>query len=43
MVSNKVILNIMTSIRLAEEVVKYLSKEAWVQFRRKKSDHHIFG
>ena len=28
MVSNKVILNIMTSIRLAGEVVNYLSKEA---------------
>jgi len=34
MVSNKVILNTMTSIRLAGEVVNYLSKEAWEQFRR---------
>ena len=34
MVSNKVILNSMTSIRLAGEVVNYLSKEAWEQFRR---------
>ena len=33
-VSNKAILNTMTSIRLAGEVVNYLSKEAWVQFRR---------
>jgi hypothetical protein len=29
MISNKAILNIMTSIRLAGEVVNYLSKEAW--------------
>ena len=29
MVSNKVILNSMTSIRLAGEVVNYLSREAW--------------
>jgi hypothetical protein len=29
MVSNKVILNSMTSIRLAGEVVTYLSREAW--------------
>ena len=34
MVSNKVILNSMTSIRLAGEVVNYLSREAWEQFRR---------
>ena len=34
MVSNKIILNTMTSIRLAGEVVNYLSKEAWEQFRR---------
>ena len=34
MVSNKAILNTMTSIRLAGEVVNYLSKEAWVQYRR---------
>ena len=34
MVSNKAILNTMTSIRLAGEVVNYLSKDAWVQFRR---------
>ena len=34
MVSNKVILNTMTSIRLAGEVVNYLSREAWEQFRR---------
>ena len=34
MVSNKVILNTMTSIRLSGEVVNYLSKEAWEQFRR---------
>ena len=34
MVSNKVILNTMTSIRLAGEVVNFLSKEAWEQFRR---------
>ena len=34
MVSNKAILNTMTSIRLAGEVVNYLSKEAWGQFRR---------
>ena len=29
MVSNKVILHSMTSIRLAGEVVNYLSREAW--------------
>jgi hypothetical protein len=29
MISNKAILNTMTSIRLAGEVVNYLSKEAW--------------
>jgi hypothetical protein len=29
MVSNKIILNSMTSIRLAGEVVTYLSREAW--------------
>ena len=29
MISNKVILHTMTSIRLAGEVVNYLSKEAW--------------
>ena len=34
MVSNKVILNTMTSIRLAGEVVNYLSRDAWEQFRR---------
>ena len=34
MISNIVILNTMTSIRLAGEVVNYLSKEAWEQFRR---------
>ena len=34
MVSNKVILNTMTSIRLAGGVVNYLSREAWEQFRR---------
>ena len=34
MVSNKVIVNTMTSIRLAGEVVNYLSREAWEQFRR---------
>jgi hypothetical protein len=34
MISNKVILNTTTSIRLAGEVVNYLSKEAWEQFRR---------
>ena len=34
MISNKVILNMMTKIRLAGEVVNYLSREAWEQFRR---------
>ena len=34
MVSKKVILNTMTSIRLAGEVVNYLSREAWEKFRR---------
>jgi sortase (surface protein transpeptidase) len=34
MVSIKVILNTMTNIRLAGEVVNYLSREAWEQFRR---------
>ena len=34
MISNKAILNTMTSIRLAGEVVNYLSKEAWVQYRK---------
>jgi hypothetical protein len=34
MVSNKAILNTMTSIRLAGEVVNLLSREAWVQYRR---------
>ena len=34
MISNKVILNTMTSIRLAGEVVNYLYKEAWEQLRR---------
>jgi hypothetical protein len=34
MISNKAILNTMTSIRLAEDVVSYLSKEAWELFRR---------
>jgi len=34
MISNKAILNTMTSIRLAGEVVNYLSKEAWIQFRK---------
>jgi len=34
MISNKAILNTMTSIRLAGEVVYYLSKEAWTQFRK---------
>ena len=29
MVSNNIILNSMTSIRLAGEVVNYLSREAW--------------
>ena len=34
-VSNKAILNTMTNIQLAgEKVINYLSKEAWVQFRR---------
>ena len=34
MISNKAILNTMTSIRLAGEVVNYLSKGTWEQFRR---------
>jgi hypothetical protein len=34
MISNKAILNTMTSIRLAGEVVNYLSKKAWTQFRK---------
>ena len=34
MISNKAILHTMTSIRLAGEVVNYLSKSAWEQFRR---------
>ncbi len=34
MISNKAVLNTMTSIRLAGEVVNYLSKEAWEQFRK---------
>jgi hypothetical protein len=34
MISNKVILNTMTGIRLAGEVVNYLAKEAWEQFRK---------
>ncbi len=34
MISNKAILNTMTSIRLAGEVTNFLSKEAWEQFRR---------
>jgi sortase (surface protein transpeptidase) len=34
MVSNRAILNTMTNIRLAGEVINYLSKEAWEQFRR---------
>ncbi len=34
MVSNKVMLNTMTNIRLANDVISHLSKEAWVQFRR---------
>jgi hypothetical protein len=34
MISNKAILNTMTSIRLAGDVVSYFSKEAWEQFRR---------
>ena len=33
-VSNKTILNTMTNIQLAGDVINYLSKEAWVQFRR---------
>ena len=42
MISNKVILNTMTSIRLAGEVVNYLSKEAWEQFRRQNRDSAFF-
>ena len=34
MVSNKAMLNTMTNIRLAGDVISHLSKEAWVQFRR---------
>ena len=34
MISNKAILHTMASIRLAGEVVNYLSKSAWEQFRR---------
>ncbi len=34
MVSNKVILNSMTSIRLAGKVVTYLARDSWEQFRR---------
>ena len=34
MISNKAILNTVTSIRLAGEVVNYLSRSAWEQFRR---------
>ena len=34
MISNKAVLNTMTSIRLAGEVVNNLSKEAWEQFRK---------
>jgi hypothetical protein len=34
MVSNKAMLNTMTNIRLAGDVINHLSKETWVQFRR---------
>ena len=34
MIFNKAILHTMTSIRLAGEVVNYLAKSAWEQFRR---------
>ena len=34
MIPNRAILNTMTSIRLAGEVVTYLAKGAWEQFRR---------
>jgi hypothetical protein len=34
MISNKAILNTIITIRLAGEVVDYLSREAWEQFRR---------
>ena len=33
-VPNVVILNTMTNIRLASEVIHYLSREAWSEFRR---------
>ena len=33
MISNKAILHTMTSIRFADEVVNYLFKSAWEQFR----------
>ena len=34
MIPNRAILHTMTSIRLASEVVNYLSRDAWEQFRR---------
>jgi hypothetical protein len=34
MIPNRAILHTMTSIRLAGEVVNYLSKEAWEQYRK---------
>jgi hypothetical protein len=33
-IPNTVILNTMTNIRLAGEVIYYLSREAWTEFRR---------
>ena len=33
-IPNTVILNTMTNIRLAGEVIYYLSREAWTEYRR---------
>jgi hypothetical protein len=33
-ISNAVVLNTMTNIRLAGEVIHYLSREAWNEYRR---------
>ena len=35
-IPNAVVLNTMTNIRLAGEVIHYLSREAWNEYRRQK-------
>ena len=42
-IPNAVVLNTMTNIRLAGEVIHYLSREAWNEYRRQNRVTKYFG